>query len=71
MNKDLAELRRQLKLQRLLRLHRQHVFDDDIGIYHHKALLRLKKTKTFKAYCEANRQAEQYRAGERLARMGY
>ena len=71
MSKDLMEPTRQLKLQRLLRLHRQHVFDDDIGIYHHKALVKLKKTRTFKAYCEANRQAEQYRASERLARMGY
>ena len=71
MNQDLMNPERQLKLQRLLRLHRQHVFDDDVGIYHHKALVKLKKTQTFKAYCNANYEAAQHRASERLARMGY
>lgn len=56
------------KLTRLLRLHRQHSVASD---YHYRAFCRLKKTKTFKAICARNYELEQYRHGERLARMGY
>jgi hypothetical protein len=59
------------KLQRLIARHRRHVFDEKTGDAHTRAILRLKRTHTFKAMCQANRDAESVRIGERLARMGY
>ena len=59
------------KLNRLLRFHRQHVFDEKIGDAHHRAILRLKKSRTFANMCEANRERANIRAGERLTSMGY
>ena len=57
------------KLERLLRFHRQHVFACDVsGDRHHRALLRLKKTETFKAMCQHNREMAIYRASEKLLR---
>ena len=60
----------QAKLERLLRYHRQRVFDSN-GDAHHRALLRLKKTKTFAAMTALNREAASIRLGERLTAMGY
>lgn len=58
------------KLQRLMRMHRQRVFDAN-GAGHTRALHRLKRTKTFLAMAERNRAAERVRQGERYAGMGY
>jgi len=58
------------KLNKLLRKHRQCVFGVT-GDLHHRALLRLKRTATFKAMCRDNDYAAQIRAGKRLAGMGY
>jgi hypothetical protein len=58
------------KLNKLLRKHRQCVFGVT-GDLHHRAMLRLKRTATFKAMCRNNEYAAQVRAGERLTGMGY
>lgn len=58
------------KLNKLLRMHRQRVFGAD-GDMHGRALLRLKRTATFKAMCADNEYAAQIRTGERLTGMGY
>ena len=58
------------KLVWLLRYHRQHVFDAN-GDAHHRAILRLKKTQTFKALVRHNQEHHSRLAGERLTRMGY
>lgn len=57
------------KLARLVRFHRQHVFDDGAaGERHHRALVRLKATPTARAIYAENRTAERFRASERLLR---
>jgi hypothetical protein len=58
------------KMERLLRHHRQRVFDAD-GDLHHRALRRLKRTRTFRAMCADNEARASIRQGERYARMGY
>ena len=46
------------KLNRLLVFHRQNVFNDGpAGDRHERALKRLKKTETFRQYCDQNRNA--------------
>jgi hypothetical protein len=57
------------KLARLLAYHRRNVFNEHNGDAHHRALLRLKRTETFKAYCNANRDAAAHRKSERLLSM--
>lgn len=56
------------KLDRLLRYHRQNVWDrcEVKSERHERALKRLKKTKTYIALCEENREAERHRASIRL-----
>lgn len=61
----------QKKLERLLRYHRQRVFDEVTGDAHGRALDRLKKTKTFRAMCEGNRERQSIARGARLTNMGY
>ena len=56
------------KLEKLLRYHRQHVFDDITGDLHERALRRLKRTRTFKDICERRQDAARYRSSERLLR---
>lgn len=58
------------KLERLLRYHRQRVFDAN-GDLHHRAILRLKRTATFKRLAANNIAAAQQRLGDRLTGMGY
>jgi len=58
------------KLQKLLRYHRQNVFGAN-GDAHHRALLRLKKTQTFKKLCAANSDASEFRKARAYERMGY
>jgi hypothetical protein len=59
------------KLQRLLRHHRNNVFHEDQATAdaHHRALRRLKRTRTYIAMCESSRADAEYRASERLLRM--
>lgn len=59
------------KLEKLLRFHRQHVFDERYGDAHGRAIARLKRTKTFKALCQHNVDLASIRLGERLTRQGY
>ena len=54
------------KLNRLIRYHRQNVFNETQGDAHFRALMRLKKSKTFAAYCQQNRDADLHRKSERL-----
>lgn len=56
----------QKKLEKLLRYHRQHIFDEKTGDAHTRALVRLKKTKTFQNMCRANADAACQRASDRL-----
>lgn len=58
----------QTKLERLLRYHRQNVFHDDDATAdrHSRALRRLQASATFKAMCEADRQARALRFSDRL-----
>ena len=56
------------KLARLIRHHRQRVFDVN-GDRHHRALLRLKASATAKAAFAANDASARYRASERLLRL--
>ena len=46
------------KLEKLLRYHRQNVFDNDIAKAdrHERALKRLKKTQSYKDMCKARRE---------------
>ena len=55
------------KLIRLLRYHRQRVFDAN-GDRHHRALLRLKASATAKAMFSANDEESRFRHSERLLR---
>jgi hypothetical protein len=59
------------KLARLMRVHRLNAFDDDAatGDRHHRALMRLKRTRTFDAMCRATEDRARDRASERLLRM--
>lgn len=57
------------KLQSLLRFHRQNVFNEHNGEAHYRALIRLKRTKTYRDMCEANRQAADYRRSMRFLSM--
>lgn len=59
------------KLDKLLRQHRQRVFDDRTGDAHHRAIARLKRTMTFKALSWVRHYEAMLRAGKRLTRMGY
>lgn len=59
------------KLRRLLRYHRQRVFDEVTGDIHARAIDRLKRTKTYRDMCDANRDRASIRIGESLTRMGY
>lgn len=61
----------QKKLERLLRYHRQRVFDEQTGDAHGRAIARLKRTQTYKALCAANRDRARIRHEESLTRMGY
>jgi hypothetical protein len=56
------------KLTRLLRFHRQRVFDTDTvaADRHERALRRLIRTRTYRAMCEANRERQEHAAGQRL-----
>ena len=55
------------KLEKLLRYHRQNVFNDGAsGNRHERALKRLKKTKTYIAMCERNREDDNHRRSMRL-----
>lgn len=61
----------QSKLDKLMQLHRRHVFDNDDNSAdrHYRALLRLKQTKTFRSQCEKNRMESDYRKSQRLLSM--
>jgi hypothetical protein len=57
------------KLESLLRFHRQNVFNEHNGDAHHRALLRLKRTKAYRDMCEANRQAAEHGKSMRMLSM--
>lgn len=60
------------KLERLVRRHRQQVFDPRSGDAHHRAILRLKRrTVTGKAVRHSNESRRQWVEGRRLEGMGY
>ena len=59
------------KLQRLLRIHRQHVFDEPQGETHMRAIARLKRTATFAALCHENYDRSQTLLGDLLTGRGY
>lgn len=59
------------KLEKLLRYHRARVFDAKTGDAHGRAIDRLKRSQTFAALCQYNRDLESIHAGESLTRMGY
>jgi hypothetical protein len=69
MHKDTIHLEE--KLTRLLRYHRQRVFDATTGDMHHRAILRLKLTTTFKNMAERNADRARQRYADALTRMGY
>ena len=54
------------KLSHLLRFHRRNVFNEHNGDAHHRALLRLKRTQTYHAMCQASRDETDYRKSMRL-----
>ena len=58
------------KLARLIRYHRQRVFDAD-GERHTRAIQRLKATPTARQIYGGYAYAAQVRMGERLTGMGY
>lgn len=62
-----ADMARRTKLERLLRYHRQRVFDAN-GERHHRALLRLKATETARKAFASNASMAAYAASERLLR---
>lgn len=68
MNKETLD-RLETKLDRLLRHHRQRVFDDRSGPAHERALRRLKNTKIAFAVFLRREQRGQERENERLLRM--
>jgi hypothetical protein len=59
----------QAKLEKLLRYHRQHVFDDKTGDAHERAIVRLKRTRTFKDMCQRNDDAARQRVSDRWLSM--
>lgn len=61
----------QKKLERLLRYHRQRVFDEQTGDAHGRAIARLKRTQTFRKMCRDNQERAAIRRGEQFTRMGY
>ena len=56
-------------IYKLLRYHRQHVFDDITGKYHERALDRLKKTKTWKQEMIKNENEAKERKSNYLLRL--
>ena len=58
------------KLERLLRKHRQRVFDQN-GDAHERAIGSLKRTATFRALCDRNDECLKRREDARLEGMGY
>lgn len=56
------------KMERLLRHHRQHVFDEDehVSNTHQRAIDRIKKTKTFLSMCRERELAEKRWMEEKL-----
>ncbi len=58
------------KLQKLLRHHRQNVFGP-AGDAHERAIVRLKKSTTFKEMCKLNKDAAKARLSQSYERMGY
>lgn len=54
------------KLARLLRYHRQNVFNESNGEAHSRAITRLKATRTARRIFEARADAARHRAGQRL-----
>jgi hypothetical protein len=58
------------KLERLIRFHRQRVFDA-AGDAHTRALYRLKRTRTFARLARNNREGASIRRGRLYEGMGY
>ena len=58
------------KLERLLRFHRQNIFNSS-GDIHHRAILRLKRTATFKKLEQKNDNHASECKARKLERMGY
>ena len=58
------------KLERLLRFHRQNVFveDEQVADRHHRALLRLKKTRAFREMCQARKAHSDWVGSEAMLR---
>ena len=59
------------KLERLIRQHRQRVFDPESGDAHTRAIHRLKSTATWAELKRLNEDAERQREDAKLERMGY
>ena len=59
------------KLQRLVRYHRQRVFDPRSGDAHTRAIHRLHATMTARAWAYERDAVRQIQIGNQLARMGY
>ena len=59
------------KLQRLLRIHREHAFDPSTGDAHCRAIVRLKRTQTWQAMMARNEGEARVRDHDRLARQGH
>ena len=57
------------KLEKLIRYHRQNVFNDNNGDNHHRAIVRLKQTKTWKIMIQDRQDQASYRQYKRLAGM--
>lgn len=55
-----------LKLERLLRFHRQRVFDERTGDLHASAVRRLKRTATFRRVNETRQSALEHRRGQTM-----
>lgn len=68
MNKETLD-RLEQKLDRLMRHHRMHAFDDRSGPAHERALRRLKNTKVAAAVFLRRQNAADDRVSERLLRM--
>jgi hypothetical protein len=69
MNKVMKEYLEE-RLEKLLRSHRAHVFDEVGGERHVRMVERLKRTKTFKDACARRRAAAGYRREAALDRQG-
>ena len=66
----LEQTNRVKKLQRLLRFHRQNVFGES-GEAHGRAIDRLKRSKTFKAMCEAHEEQARIRTERHMTALDY